>query len=147
MKHHALRWTACFFHKLSDDCSDTVRILPGKLQMKALIMMFIEIKRAVDFEFLVMRASLEVELWLLLYIVWIVTMGSSSRASLNGVSSAIPNAFHSYDLWLFTAGKECDFFFFFFKEKANRIFKKVGRQKQINIFIWIIIITSGHLNI
>lgn len=60
MKHCALRQTASFSHKLSDDCSDAGRILPRKLQMKALIVMFVEIKRAVDFEFLVMRAWLEV---------------------------------------------------------------------------------------
>lgn len=60
MKHCVLRQTASLFHKLSDDCSDAGRILPGKLQMKALTVMFVEIKRDVDFEFLVMRAWLEV---------------------------------------------------------------------------------------
>lgn len=107
-----LRWAACFFHKLSDYCSGAGRVLPGKLQKKALVMMFVEIKKSCCFEFLVMWAWLEVELWLL-YIVWMVTMGSSSRASLNGVSSAITKAFPSYDLWLFAEGKEWDFLFYF----------------------------------
>lgn len=132
-KHHALRRIVRFFYKSSDDCLAAVRFLPGKLQMQALIMMFMEIKSAVDFEFPVMLAWLEVELWLLLYIVWIVTMGSLRRASLNGVSLAIPNAFHSHALMLFTEGRECDFFVCLCEQKANRIFKKGERQKQMNI--------------
>lgn len=60
-------------------------------------------------------------------------MGCSSRASLNGVSLAILDASHSYDLWLCTQGKKYDGGFF--EEKDNRIFKKVERQKQINICI------------
>lgn len=60
-------------------------------------------------------------------------MGSLRRASLNGVSLAIPNAFHSHALMLFTEGRECDFFVCLCEQKANRIFKKGERQKQMNI--------------
>lgn len=103
-----------------------------------------DIGRAVDFEFLVIRAWLEVGLCLLLYIVRIVTMGSSSRASLNGVSSAIPNAFHSCDLWLFTEGKE---FILSLRKKPTDFFKmSKNRSKLAFLFEWFLL-TPACLNI
>lgn len=131
LKHHALRRIVRFFFKSSDDCLAAVRFLSGKLQMQALIMMFMEIKRAVDLEFPVMLAWLEVELWLLFYIVWIVTMSSLRRASLNGVSLAFQ--MHFTLMLLCFSLKAGMWFFCLFEQKANRIFKKGERQKQMNI--------------
>lgn len=51
-------------------------------------------------------------------------MGSSSGASLNGLSSAIPNVFHSCALSLLTESKKCDFFFNL-KKKSTEFLKRV----------------------
>lgn len=78
-----------------------LKLCQGDCKWRLWLLCFWKWKSCWLLEFLVMLAWLEVELRLLVYIVWMVTMGSSSKASLNGVSSAIPNVSDSYTLLLF----------------------------------------------